>query len=470
MRKISILIPLTIIGVVVALIMMGRTRRFSEIPDDVYRSWMDTVGAFIEPVENGVFYTANNFGAKGDGVTLCTQAIQKAIDEAEKMGGGTVSFEPGMYVTGSIFVGNNVNLVIPHGVTILGSEDINDYKRIDTRVAGIEMKWPAGIINIVGKRNASISGYGTLDGRGRVHWEKYFAMREEYNPKGLRWAVDYDCERPQGIIVQDCNNVSVSGIAMYRLGFWSLHVLYSQNVTIDNLIICNNIEMRGPSTDGIDIDSSSSILVMNCYIQCNDDNFCLKAGRDADGLRVNRPCEYVMFYNCTAGHGDGLLTCGSETSGGIRHIVAYNMDGFGTKYGLRFKSTSTRGGVIEDINISNIRMDSVGTPIILDLNWHPSYNAIKLEGDIDSIPAHWKTMMQPVDSALGIPKFRDIKFNNVTASHAKKCIKMKGMENSTMDNFVFKNVKLEGAEKGEVEWQKDWTIEGLEVNGEEMKF
>lgn len=470
MRKISALAACAIIGVVVVLIMTGRTRRFSEIPDDVYCSWMDTVGAFIEPLENGVFLRVNDFGAKGDGITPCTDAIQRAIDEAESKGGGLVTFAPGMYVTGSVFLGNNVTLHIPRGVTILGSENIEDYKRIDTRVAGIEMKWPAGIINIIGKKNALVSGYGTIDGRGRVHWEKYFRMREEYNPKGLRWAVDYDCERPQGIIIQDSYNAQVRDISMYRLGFWSLHVLYSQHVTIDNVIICNNIEMKGPSTDGIDIDSSSSILVTNCYIQCNDDNFCLKAGRDADGLRVNRPCEYVMFYNCTAGHGDGLLTCGSETSGGIRHIVAYNMEGYGTKYGLRFKSTSTRGGVIEDINICNVMMDSVRVPMILDLNWHPSYNAIKLDESIDSIPEHWKTMMQPVDSALGIPKFRDIKFSNVMASHAKTCINMKGMENSTIDNFAFRNVTLEGEEKGEINWNKDWTMEGTTVNGEEMKL
>lgn len=131
-------------------------------------------------------------------------------------------------------------------------------------------------------------------------------------------------------------------IVVYQAGFWTTHILYSSNVTVEGLTIKNNIEGHGPSTDGIDIDSSDRILVRNCIIDCNDDTFCLKAGRDADGLRVNRPCEYVVIHDCVALAGAALFTCGSETSGGIRNIVAYNMKG---KNGISFKSSRRRGGI-----------------------------------------------------------------------------------------------------------------------------
>lgn len=425
-------------------------------------AWMDTVGAHTYPSSDKVFHV-NAYGAVGDAVKNCTEAIQKAIDAAEAAGGGKVTFAPGMYLTGSIFVGNNVNLEIPHGTTLLGSENIEDYKKIDTRVAGVEMNWPSALINIIGKSNAAISGDGVVDGRGKVFWQKYFAMREEYNPKGLRWIVDYDCERPRGILISDCKNITVKDIALYRPGFWSLHILYSQSVTVDGVIISNNIEMKGPSTDGIDIDSSSSILVQNCNINCNDDNFCLKAGRDSDGLRVNRPCEYVLIRNCVAGYGHGLFTCGSETSGGIRHIVAHDLKASGTGYGLRFKSTFQRGGTIEDIYLFNIEMDSVVKPFGVDLNWHPTYSNSKLpEGyNYDELPIHWKKMLEQVPEEKGIPKFRNIHLQNVTARNSKYCILCVGHEKSTLDGFTFKNVRLEGETFGSLEHTKDWDREGL---------
>ena len=148
--------------------------------------------------------------------------------------------------------------------------------------------------------------------------------------------------------------------------------------------------------------SQEYILVQNSNINCNDDNFCLKAGRDSDGLRVNRPCRYVVIRDCIAGHGDGLFTCGSETSGGINNIVAYNMTGMGTKYGLRFKSTCQRGGVIEDSYLCNREMIGVRDPVVVDLNWHPAYSTSKLpEGYEMCIRDSYNIMGQEMTSPTG---------------------------------------------------------------------
>ena len=152
----------------------------------------------------------------GDAVVDCTEAIQKTIDRCAAAGGGKVTFHPGIYLSGSVFVKSNVNFEVPKGTTLIGSQNISDYKKINTRVAGIEMVWPSALINVIGQKNAAISGSGVINGRGKIFWDKYWNMRKEYDPKGLRWIVDYDCERPQGIIVSDCENVTVKDIVLYQ--------------------------------------------------------------------------------------------------------------------------------------------------------------------------------------------------------------------------------------------------------------
>nr|WP_319399826.1 glycosyl hydrolase family 28 protein [uncultured Carboxylicivirga sp.] len=428
--------------------------------------WMKKVGAKSFP-QNTQVYSVRDYGAIGDAVELNTKAIQAAIDAAEANGGGIVTFEPGVYLTGSVFIGNNVNFHIPKGTMLIGSQNIEDYKEINTRVAGVEMKWPSALINIIGKNNAAISGTGTIHGKGKVFWDKYWTMRKDYEKKGLRWIVDYDCERPRGILISDSKDITVDGVVLYQSGFWSLHILYSTHVTVSNMIISNNIEGHGPSTDGIDIDSSSFILVENSSINCNDDNFCLKAGRDADGLKVNRPCEYIVIRNCYAGLGAGLFTCGSETSGSIRNVVAYNLKAENTIFGLRFKSAMNRGGTVENIYLSNIEMNKVRYPLSVDLNWNPAYSYSTLpEGyKADEVPEHWNKMLEHVDPKNGTPKFKNITFTDLTATDAEVCMRIGGIKASTIDNFTFKNVSIKGEKSGFIKHARNWDCETLNIVG-----
>ena len=242
-----------------------------------------------------------DFGAIGDGAANDTAAIQNALDSAEAAGGGIVTFPPGVYLSGSVFIGNNTEFNLSKGATIWGSQKLEHYRQIQTRAAGIETTWPAALINVIGKKNVIISGTGIIDGRGKIFWDSFWEkVNSYYEPNGLRWAADYDCQRPRGILVQESRNVEVKDVVIYRAGFWSVHILYSQHVTARGRCIFNNIEGHGPSTDGIDIDSSEYILVEQCRIDCNDDIICLKAGRDADGLRVNRRTQFVLIRDCYA--------------------------------------------------------------------------------------------------------------------------------------------------------------------------
>jgi polygalacturonase len=287
--------------------------------------WVSKVGASPFVAATKIF-SANDYGAVNDGATLSSPFIQKAIDACAAKGGGIVTLKPGTYVSGSIFLKDKVNLRIDKGVLILGSQNFDDYPEIDTRIAGIEMKWPAALINIINVKNATVSGDGVINARGKFCWDKYWTMRKDYDAKGLRWIVDYDAKRVRTLLVQNSSDINIKGLTFKNAGFWTVQLLYSHHITVDGLIIKNNEDGNGPSTDGIDVDSSSWVLIQNCDIDCNDDNFCLKAGRDWDGLRVNRPTEYVVIRKSLARKGAGLVTLGSETSGGIRHVLATDLN------------------------------------------------------------------------------------------------------------------------------------------------
>lgn len=426
--------------------------------------WTAKTGAQKTPQKTDVFKVAD-YGAVNDGTTLATKAIQAAIDTCAAKGGGVVTFEPGAYLTGAIFLKSGVTLRIDKEVMLLGSQDLADYPRIDTRVAGIEMKWPAALINVLDQDNVAVLGEGTIHAQGKPFWEKYWTMRrQEYEPKGLRWIVDYDCERPRTLLVSDSTNVTLKGLTLIQAGFWTVHVLYSKHVTVDGLVIRNNVDGSGPSTDGIDIDSSSFILVQNCDIDCNDDNFCLKAGRDWDGLRVNRPTEYVVIRDCISRKGGGLVTCGSETSGGIRHLIAYNLKAEGTGVGLRFKSAKTRGGIVEDIHFRNIEMSGVGTVVEVAMDWNPSYSYSSLpEGyDPNTIPAHWKTMLRPVEPPeKGIPEVKNVYFSDVKVTGGRTAISASGMPEAIVKNFRFHNVRIEARSAGRIANAQGWRFENV---------
>lgn len=426
-------------------------------------TWASKVGTRTN-IPSKKTYVVNNYGAKSDTTTINTKAIQKAIDQCAANGGGIVKFEPGTYVTGSIFIKSNVLLSIEKGVLLLGSQNFDDYPEIDTRIAGIETKWPAALINIIDASNAGVSGKGIVNARGKFCWDKYWAMRKDYDTRGLRWIVDYDAKRVRTLLVQNASDISIRDLTFKNAGFWTVQLLYSHHLTVDGVIIKNNEDGSGPSTDGIDVDSSSWVLIQNCDIDCNDDNFCLKAGRDWDGLRVNRPTEYVVIRKCIARRGAGLVTLGSETSGGIRHVLATDLRARNTDNGLRIKSATTRGGTIEDIYFENSVLDSVKNVFQFNLNWYPAYSYSELPKgySYDSIPQHWKAMLQKVTPAeKGIPHAKDFYISNIKATNANNAFTAAGLEQSLISNFNFSNCTISAVNMGTLEYTRGWKFSNL---------
>lgn len=430
--------------------------------------WINKVGTRQFP-EGKKIYTVY---AASDTSKAITSVIQKKIDECAKSGGGIVTFSPGAYVTGALFLKSGVHLRIEKGVIILGSQDFNDYPEIHTRIAGVETTWPAALINVIDASNVALTGQGIVNARGKFCWDKYWNMRKEYDAKGLRWIVDYDAKRVRTFLVQNSSDVTLKGLTFKNAGFWTVQLLYSHHLTVDSVIVKNNEDGHGPSTDGIDVDSSTWVLIENCDVDCNDDNFCLKAGRDWDGLRVNKPAEYVVIRKCIARRGAGLVTLGSETSGSIRHIYCTDLFAKHTDNGLRIKSATTRGGTVDDIYFVNSVLDSIRNAYQFNLNWYPAYSYSELPKgyNYDSIPQHWKAMLKKVTPPeKGIPYSKNFFIENVKITHAQKAFEVNGLPQSMFEDFHFINSSVSAQELGTIEFTKGWVFKNFELNISQKK-
>lgn len=418
----------------------------------------------------GKTYDVTKYGAKPDGTTMDTSMIQAAIDDAAKHGGGTVTFAPGTYLTGSIFVKSHVTLEVPKDVTITGAQDIKDYPLKPTRVAGIEMVWPAALINVYEQEDAKITGEGTIDGNGRVFWDYYWSLRAQEEPKGLRWASDYDAKRPRLIVIYKSRHVTLGGgLMLKRPGFWTVHLCFSEDVTVDGVTIRANTSDpghagHGPSTDGIDIDSSHHILVAHADIENNDDALCLKAGRDADGLRVNIPTTDVVIRDSVVRAGAAGVTFGSETSGGFRNIEVYNIHTLEhVPNGILFKTAHTRGGFGENIRIHDFVME--GTPAVLrmTMNWNPSYSYATIPAGLTDVPPYYKILATPVPEDKGIAHFHDIQIWNIKARGAKVAFDVNGVPQAPVTHVTLKHLDIEAQSAGHLENAKDWTFEDVKL-------
>jgi polygalacturonase len=402
-------------------------------------------------------FNVAKFGAKGDGATMNTAAIQKAIDAAARKG-GTVVFPAGTYLTGSIFVKSGVTLKLGKDVVLLGSQDIKDYPLMPTRIAGIEMSWPAALVNVYRQKRAAIVGEGTIDGDGKVFWDSYWSLRKEYEPRGLRWASDYDARRPRLVQVFDSSDVNIGGgLLMRRSGFWTLHICYSHDVTVDGVVIRNNEGGRGPSTDGIDIDSSRKVLVQHADIAVNDDALVMKAGRDSDGLRVARPTEDVVVRDSVVRDGAAGFTFGSETSGGFRNIEAYNIRVAGNvPVGILFKSAHTRGGWGENLRLHDFTM--AGIPVVMraTMNWNPAYSYAQIPTTEKNVPAYWKVLATEVPKEKGIVHFHDVKIWNIKAVGATTAFEVDGYPQAPLQRFEFAGLDIEAAKGGHINDAQDW--------------
>ena len=402
-------------------------------------------------------FTINASASHGEDVAANTALIQHDIDLASKCK-STVTIESGTFRIGSIFVKSDVTLRLDKGATLLGSQDIKDYPELPTRVAGLELTWPAALINIYKQSNASITGEGTIDGDGKVFWDSYWALRKIDEPKGLRWASDYDAKRPRLIQVFDSSDVHLGGgLQLHRSGFWTVHICYSHDVVVDGVTIRNNEGGRGPSTDGIDIDSSNHIEIMHADIAVNDDALCLKAGRDSDGLRVNRPTTDIKIHDNIVRDGAAGITFGSETSGGFRNIEAWNITAKErVPVGILFKSAHTRGGFADDIRLHDMTFDGVTAVLRITMNWNPSYSYATIPTGLTDYPAYYKVLTTPVPEDKGRAHLSNVHIWNIKATNAKTAFEVDAYPQVPLEHFKLEHIDITATTAGHIADASDW--------------
>ena len=358
-----------------------------------------------------------DFGAVGDGRTPDTHAIQSAIDAASKIGGGTVWIPVGKYVTGALFLRDNITLHIDAGATLLGSENIADYPVVTMRWEGVTQPTHAPLITGVSLCNIEVTGRGIIDGRGAMWWQ-------------LHRAKTLDAPRPRLISFANCTNVHIEDVTLTNSPALTIHPVQCENVTVDKVTISNPAD--SPNTDGINPDSCRNVHISNCHIDVGDDCVTIKSGIEMEALELRAPCENITITNCTMTHGHGGIVIGSETSGGVRNVVISNCVFIGTDRGIRLKSRRGRGGIVEDIRATNIVMTDVLCPFTMNLYYHINARGNKYVAD-----------KQPQPITTGMPIFRRIHYSHITARNAQYAAAfLYGLPEMPIEDVSFDDVSI----------------------------
>ncbi|HVW21077.1 MAG TPA: glycoside hydrolase family 28 protein [Opitutaceae bacterium] len=375
----------------------------------------------------GVFNLLD-FGARNDGSAPATAAFHAAIRAAQAAGGGTVRVPAGTYTTGPIELVSNLVLELDAGAVVRFPAQRLPFT--EGREQGIECLTPVPLIGGRGLENVTIAGRGVLTTDNAAwlrlmsrtkaaggdpgtafgpNWERLLASLERHTPATRAEYLAAAPElRPSFVRFMDCRNVLISGVHFVGSSMWTIHLLYTDNAVVRDVIIET---YPGVHTDGIGVDSSRNVRISGCYIDTGDDGIVLKSGKDADGRRVNRPTENVSIDNCTVHHAHGAVTIGSETAGGIRNVVAADITCDGTQEGVRIKSRRGRGGVVEDLRFSNWTLRNVGVGIDVT-------NFYLMEGETRAAP-------EPVSART--PVFREIAISHLTIDGAKTAIEIQGL-------------------------------------------
>jgi polygalacturonase len=266
----------------------------------------------------GKQYVLTDYGVLMGSSEVQTQKVQAVIDRCAKEGGGVVVVPQGTVITGALFFKPGTHLHIMEGGTLKGSDRIADFPIATTRIEGETCKYFVALVNADGVDGFTISGKGTIDGNGLTYWQEFWTRRR-WNPQ----CTNKDAQRPRLTYISNSKNVTIQDVHLMNSPFWTNHVYKSNHVRyLDCYIFAptENIfppepKRGGPSTDAIDIDACTDVMVHGCYMHVNDDAVVLKGGKGtwADKDETNGPCERILIENCTYGKVHGCLTLGSES-------------------------------------------------------------------------------------------------------------------------------------------------------------
>jgi polygalacturonase len=313
-------------------------------------------------------FLITDYGATGDGQTDCTDALAAAIEACTTAGGGRVVVPAGTFLTGPVHLRSNVNLHLERQATLRFIQDPAAYlPAVFTRWQGIELFNYSPFIYAFEQENVALTGGGILDGQaGANHWWPWMSTRvpnqhadwtllqqmaAQELPVGQRIFGAGHYLRPNFIQFYRCRNVLIEGVTIINSPMWAIHPVLSENVVVRGVTVVSH----GPNNDGCDPESCSNVLIQGCTFDTADDCIAIKAGRDADGRRVNIPSENILIEDCVFRNGAAGLAIGSEISGGVRAVFAQNIRMLSRHllHCLHIKTNAYRGGIIEQIFVRN---------------------------------------------------------------------------------------------------------------------
>jgi polygalacturonase len=421
-----------------------------------------------------------DFGAITGGIVKNTDAFAKAINDVSTKGGGKVIVPRGVWLTGPMTLKSNLNLHLEDGALIIFSEDFDDYPLVKTSFEGLNTVRCISPINANNVENIAITGNGIIDGSGDAwrpvkiskmtdgQWKKLVNsggvlskdkkvwFPSEGSKKGYESSTNFnvpdlineaelqsvkDFLRPVMVSIVNSKRILLDGPTFQNSPAWNIHPLMCEDIIIRNLKVRN--PWYSQNGDGLDLESCKNALVYNNTFDVGDDAICFKSGKDKDGRDRGIPTENVIVKNNIVYHAHGGFVIGSEMSGGVKNVHISNCTFIGTDIGLRFKSTRGRGGIVENIYISNIDMIHIPTDAI-SFNLFYSGQAPSLDDNNKS-----DTNMEeeePVTVTEETPSFKNIFMKNINVADSETAALFMGLpemnvKNITIENSVFETKK-----------------------------
>jgi polygalacturonase len=440
------------------------TGHAQQIPAGSDAGWSQ-VKNILTSIKAPKFPSANfsivDYGAKGDGITDCTQAFRDAIEACSKSGGGKVIVPKGIFMSGAIHLKSNVNLYISQKATIKFYTDPSKYLPVVlTRFESVECYNYSPLIYAYAQENIAVTGKGTLDGQAdETNWWKWKGSKTPNEINQVESVNKLNKMGEEGIPVSDrifgenhylrssfiqfikCKNILIDGLTIVRSPMWEINPVLSENITIQNI----KISSLGPNNDGCDPESCKNVLIKNCIFNTGDDCIAIKSGRNNDGRRVDVPSENIVIQNCRMNDGHGGVVIGSEISGSVRNVFAEDcvMDSPNLDRALRIKTNSVRGGIVENIYMRNIKVGQVKEAVVLV-----------------------SFQYQEGDAGVFTPVVRNIYVSNVTSKKSNYGLFLDAYERSPVTNVVIENCKFNGVNNGnKLNFTRNLTFKEFYING-----
>lgn len=419
-------------------------------------------------------YNILDFGALPDGITINSEAFQKAIKQCTDDGGGMVLVPKGTFLSGPIHLDDNVNLHLEEGSEILFSTNPADYyPLVHTSYEGMEFMNYSPLIYAYKKKNIAVTGKGILNGQANnenwwpwcgkdtygwkqgmpaqndsLNLPKLMEMAENSVPVSERIFGNNHFLRPSFFEPFSCENVLMQGVKIENAPFWVIHPMKCTSVTIDGV----TVDSHGPNNDGCDPEYSKNVLIKNCTFNTGDDCIAIKAGRDAEGRRVGIESENIIVKGCNMIDGHGGVVIGSEMSAGVRNVFVEDctMNSPNLDRAIRIKTNSRRGGTVDGVYVRNVEIGQVKEAVLKVNMFYATYN--NQTGDF-------------------IPTVQNIVLENVIVKNGGHYgILAKGYKESPIKNITLSYVIIEKVDKPfSLENVENLVLIDTYINGELMQ-